>query len=377
MRIGLTVVGLILVAATALPLVRTEKWWIRSLDFPRLQIAVLLALVLAGFLFFYNPSRILDNTLLVALTVSLGYQAYQVLPYTRLSALQAVKARSSDTSSSVRLLIANVLMDNCQAGQFIALVERHRPDIVLAVETNAWWDQQLSTLEQTFPFALKCPLENTYGMHLFSKLELESPEVRFLIKDGVPSVRTAVRLRSGDWIMLYGIHPHPPEPQQDTEQRDAEILLVGKEVADVGEPAIIAGDLNDVAWSHITRLFQRISGTLDPRVGRGMFPTFHAKYPLLRWPLDHVFHTREFALRELRRLDCFGSDHFPVLVELSFEPEAASQQNAPMAQQEDQEEAAEKIQEGRPGSSRPRAMYLRMVLGSRPVRRAMAEMDNP
>lgn len=347
MSIALAVVGLILVAVTVLPLVRTEKWWIRSLDFPRLQVAALLALVLAVFVFFYNPSRILDNILVVALTVSLGYQAYQIFPYTRLSAPQAVKARSSDPSCSVRLLIANVLMDNRQAGQFIALVERHRPDIVLAVETNAWWDQQLSTLERAYPFALKYPLENTYGMHLFSKLELRSPEVRFWIEDGVPSVRTAVRLGSGDWIMFYGIHPRPPEPQQDTEQRDAEILLVGKEVAAAGEPALIAGDLNDVAWSHTTRLFQRISGTLDPRVGRGMFPTFHAKYALLRWPLDHVFHTKEFALRELRRLASFGSDHFPVLVELSFEPEAASRQNAPTAKQEDKEEAAEKIQEGR------------------------------
>lgn len=347
MSIVLAVVGLTLVAATALPLLRTKKWWIRSLDFPRLQIAVLLALVLAGFMFFYKPASVLDNILLGALTVSLGYQAYQILPYTRLSALQAVNARSSDTSSSVRLLIANVLMDNRQAGQFIALVERHRPDMVLAVETNAWWDQQLSTLDWAYPFGLKCPLENTYGMHLFSKLELGSPEMRFLIEDGVPSVRTAVRLRSGDWVMFYGIHPRPPEPQQDTEQRDAEILLVGKEVAAAGEPALIAGDLNDVAWSHTTRLFQRISGTLDPRVGRGMFSTFHAKYPLLRWPLDHVFHTREFALRELRRLDFFGSDHFPVLVELSFEPKAASRQNAPTAQQEDKEEAAEKIQESR------------------------------
>lgn len=346
MKIVFAIAGLILVAATALPLVRTEKWWVRSLDFPRLQIAALLAFVLASFVFFENPAGILDNTLLAALTVSLGYQAYQILPYTRLFAPQTVKARSSDTSCSIRLLIANVLMDNRQTDRFIALVEKHRPDMVLVVETDNWWDQKLSTLEQAYPFALKCPLENTYGMHLFSKLELGSPEVRFLIEDGVPSIRTAVRLRSGEWIMFYGIHPRPPKPQQDTEQRDAEILLVGKQVAAAGEPAIIAGDLNDVAWSHTTRLFQRISGTLDPRVGRGMFPTFHAKYALLRWPLDHVFHTREFTLRELRRLSYFGSDHFPVLVELSFEPEAASRQNAPAPQQEDQKEAAEKIQEG-------------------------------
>ena len=51
-----------------------------------------------------------------------------------------------------------------------------------------------------------------------------------------------------------------------------------------------------------------------------MFSTFHAEHPLARYPLDHVFHSRDFTLKELRRLGYTGSDHFPILVELAFTP---------------------------------------------------------
>src|SRR5690606_41479097 len=57
------------------------------------------------------------------------------------------------------------------------------------------------------------------------------------------------------------------------------------------------------------------------RSGRGMFNSFHAGHFLLRWPLDHLFHSRHFTLGSLRRLPYFGSDHFPIFVELALEPE--------------------------------------------------------
>jgi endonuclease/exonuclease/phosphatase (EEP) superfamily protein YafD len=346
-RIALLSAGILLIVATALPLVRTGAWWIRVFDFPRAQIAVAVLLVLAGGSFVYQASNPIDNLVLIGLVSSLVYQAWQIFPYTPLASPQVIQSGASDAGSRIRLLIANVLMDNRRADDFLALVRANGPDLVLAAETDRWWDQELSALDRDYPFSVKHPLENTYGMHLFSRLELRSPEVRFLVEDDIPSIRTAVRLRSGDRIDFYGVHPRPPRPAEDTEQRDAELLIVGKEVAAKPGAAIVAGDLNDVAWSHTTRLFQKISGTLDPRIGRGMFSTFNAKWPLLRWPLDHVFHEEPFALVEMRRLGFFGSDHFPVLAELCYRPELARRHEVPEADREDEAEAEEMIEEGK------------------------------
>ena len=81
----------------------------------------------------------------------------------------------------------------------------------IAVETDNWWHKQLEVLDGDYPHSLKQPQGNHYGMHFFSKLELRSPAVRFLVEDDVPSVRAGMRLRSGHWIEFYGIHPRPPE----------------------------------------------------------------------------------------------------------------------------------------------------------------------
>jgi hypothetical protein len=103
-----------------------------------------------------------------------------------------------------------------------------------------------------------------------------------------------------------------------------------------------------VAWSRTNYLFQRISGLLDPRIGRGFYNSFHAVYFFLRFPLDHFFHSTHFRLIELRRLAYFGSDHFPMFIRLSYEPEAERQQEAPQADASDEVEAEEKMKKPRP-----------------------------
>uniref|UniRef100_UPI0025BE47A7 endonuclease/exonuclease/phosphatase family protein n=1 Tax=Aquisalimonas sp. TaxID=1872621 RepID=UPI0025BE47A7 len=125
-------------------------------------------------------------------------------------------------------------------------------------------------------------------------------------------------------------------------------LLVAKEVKKLGDvPVIVAGDFNDVAWSHTTYLFKRIEGLLDPRVGRGLFNTFDTRSRLLRYPLDHVFASQHFLLVELRRLPDIGSDHFPMLVVLDYDPGASVAKEEPQPDAGDEQEADEVIEEGR------------------------------
>jgi endonuclease/exonuclease/phosphatase (EEP) superfamily protein YafD len=264
-----------------------------------------------------------------------------------------------------------VLHDNREVKALRDLIRDTNPDIILLSEPTRWWIEQLDGMEDDYPYTIFQPQENQYGKLLYSRLELENPEIRFLIEPEIPSLRTKVRLRSGTVVTLYGVHPRPPGIQrpdaendsgiakdegeqdedverEDSDKRDAELLLVAKEVKKLGDlPVIVAGDFNDVAWSHTTHLFQRIGGLLDPRVGRVLFNTFDASSRLLRYPLDHVFASQHFLLVELRRLPDIGSDHFPMFVVLDYDPDASVANEEPQQDAGDEQEANEAIDEGK------------------------------
>jgi endonuclease/exonuclease/phosphatase (EEP) superfamily protein YafD len=340
-------VGLSCVVATLLSLSKHEAWWIRACDFPRLQIvaaaiAILTALVITG-----RTGDTVGQLLALSLLGCVAYQLGVMLPYARFWRAELPASRAGPGDRTLSLLVVNVLMPNREAEQLFALIRAHEPDLVLALEIDHWWRRQFEQMAQDYAFRLTHPLDNTYGMLLFSKLELVEPQIRFLLKPDIPSIRTGVRLRSGVVIALYGLHPEPPSPTEaDTSApRDAELVLVAREIAGRDIPTIVAGDLNDVAWSHTSRLFRRISRMLDPRIGRGMFNSFHARYWPLRWPLDHVFISDDFLLRDIERLPAFGSDHFPILIRLDHHPRAAAVIDPPKADADDHVEADRKLKQ--------------------------------
>lgn len=78
---------------------------------------------------------------------------------------------------------------------------------------------------------------------------------------------------------------------------------------------------------HISRLFQIESQLNDLHTGRGFYNTFNAYSHFMRWPLDHVYVTDEFEVLKLERLAAFGSDHFPLYVELVLRKKAKVAQN--------------------------------------------------
>jgi endonuclease/exonuclease/phosphatase (EEP) superfamily protein YafD len=347
---ALAATGVWLISGTLLNFSTHPHWYIRGWDFPRVLTAALAAILAAAWGWTIDGDwRWWDAVFLVSLVGVVGIQVWNIYPYTRLARQQVLRTeRTGREATSIRLVATNVLMENRSFETWSEVVRAADPDIILAVEVDdGWMERAVRPLVAGWPHVVTEPRNNHYGMVLLSRLELVNPEVRHQVQADIPSIHCGVRLKSGDVIMLHCLHPRPPEPldDQDSAPRDAELVLLGRAIGDdpADPPTIVTGDLNDVAWSHTTRLFLRLSGLLDPRIGRGFFNSFNAKNPLFRFPLDHFFHSNDFRLIDLRRLDYVGSDHFPMYIALSYEPAREQEQPEPEEDPDDREQADEMV----------------------------------
>ena len=336
---------------TIASLTRFDEWWVRGFDFPRVQTCFLIVLIYV-IVFFTVP---LDSpwhyVILIMLGINFTYQAVKIYPFTILAKKQVFRFKGHDPQNTISVLVSNVLTTNKKYNLLQEQVHKKQPDLLLTLESDENWERELAHLEEEYTHTVKIPKDNLYGMHLYSRLELQDIEIKYLISEEIPSIHGFVKLRNGERVKIHCLHPKPPSPTEDSTStnRDAELLIVGKDADADHHSVLVFGDLNDVAWSRTTRLFRKISGLLDPRIGRGFYNTFHASYPIFRWPLDHIFHSNDFTLIELHRLPNIGSDHFPMYIKLNYEPRAELIQEEPEeANGEEKEWAEEKIDNADP-----------------------------
>ncbi|MFD0931224.1 endonuclease/exonuclease/phosphatase family protein [Psychroflexus salinarum] len=327
-------------------LFKIDHWIVRLFDFPKVQLLVLSLFGLFAGMVYFNFSSLFQWIGTGSVLFAIFFHIKKILPYTSFLKKEVLRTTPDSSSNCVSLMASNVLMSNTHYDKLLRQIKKYQPDILLTLESNNDWEKALQSIENEYPFTVKIPQDNFYGMHLYSKIELQDVKINYLLKDDIPSIEAYLRLDEQHKIKLYGLHPKPPSPTEakTSTKRDAELLIVAKRVKGLDEPVIVFGDLNDVAWSRSTRLFRKVSGLLDPRIGRGRFSTFHAQHKLLRWPLDHLFHSKEFSLNRIHVLPEIGSDHFPIYAKLELTTIAEERQEEHEADSEGQKLADKKIE---------------------------------
>ncbi|MCP9200351.1 endonuclease/exonuclease/phosphatase family protein [Gramella sp. GC03-9] len=340
--------GILAVVITMVPIIAADYWWIRMFDYPHIELTLLTLTAIAAYFIRFEIRNWRDYAFMVILTGCFVYQFAKLYPYTVLSPLELNEPTAQvNPETGFKVVTANVLQKNEISDSLISEMKRVKPDIAVFTETNSRWKNEINNgIGSEYPFKVEVPLPNTYGMMLYSKLELINPEVKYLVDDSIPSIHAEVRLRSGDRIRLHAIHPTPPMPQHNpsSSDRDAEMMKVALEARNSAIPVLVIGDFNDVPWSQTVGLFKRVGELLDVRQGRSFYNTFDAGSFIMRWPLDHIFLSEEFRVKEIAAGPNIESDHFHFYAELFLQPELANEQKPEPASLEDLEQARKQIE---------------------------------
>jgi endonuclease/exonuclease/phosphatase (EEP) superfamily protein YafD len=343
MEIALAVLSIILIISVFLSFIKNDFWIFKILEYPRLQKLALVIPVTALWAFYLPLNQVFYQIILGGLFISICYLCYKVWPYTRLAKKEMLRISHVKNGDELIIYSANVLQENEQYASVLQQIKSTDPDLVFLLETNGAWAQAMQELKNNYPYTLLAPLENTYGLLFYSRLELEDARVNFLVKNDIPSIEAKVKLHSGEKIQIWGLHPEPPVPGENlySTAKDKELMKVALKARNCELPCIVLGDLNDVAWSHTTELFRKTSELLDPRRGRGFYSTFSAHHWFIRFPLDYIFCSKEFGLIHMQRMPKNGSDHFATLTQLGLRKDLENKQEPPKADHKDLEEAKE------------------------------------
>lgn len=343
-----------------LPLIPSGQWWIRLWDFPRLQltVALLVPLIMLGVHgWLARPAKEHAAWVVVILAVA-GWHLHHIVPFTSAwpTEVPTAKVQPGGDQMTLKVLTANVTFTNEHYDELLDMVQRADPDLLLLIEVDSSWAEGLAQLDEHYDYRIGEQRDEGQGLMLWSRFPLLEEEVKHLVSDRRPSVFVTLDVPDIGPVRFVGAHPVPPglqervaddddiENRRDSRERDAELMLIARHVQeDPDNRWIVTGDFNDVGWSYTTRLFADLSDLKDPRRGRRLLSTYHADYPLWRYPIDHLFVSDGFHLVDLDRVRVVGSDHFGIVTTLAV---GRKDQEKPEASSEEEEEAQEMVEEG-------------------------------
>lgn len=232
--------------------------------------------------------------------------------------LQAAGAAATD-GAVYRLMHANLRFDNPTPHALLSLIGRLKPDVVTLAEVSPHWTEALALTEEAYPYRILCkPSVFVGGVAILSRRPFAAG-FEPLCADRGAFARVRVDF-GGREAEIVALHMGWPWPYAQPWQLPRLIPLLGE----VGDTAIIAGDLNAAPWSEAAR---RLAAGADAQILRGIGPTWlHRRLPgwLLPWiglPIDNGMIKGAVVRRGLATADGIGSDHVPFVLDFMLLPQ--------------------------------------------------------
>jgi endonuclease/exonuclease/phosphatase (EEP) superfamily protein YafD len=305
-RVFLASVVLLVGLATILGLLDRLWWVFETADVFRLQ--YLVVLVAAALL-----ALVLRRPRLAALAAALAAVNFAVLDIPLTASVSA--APRAPHSGSLRLVVANVEVGNSDFAAVGRLVAETHPDVFGVTELTPSMARHLGTELHGYRARVVETRGDAYGIGVYSRIPLLSAHVARFPADGPPTIVARVRV-AGEAVSVVVTHVHTTFAGSiHVRHLDA---LAAAARSRLGKRVVVCGDFNTPPWSGPLRDFAADGHLRDLYGGRAWagysWPTWGY---LLRVPLDNCFVSAGVAITGHRDGPGVGSDHRPLVVDMS------------------------------------------------------------
>lgn len=273
-------------------------------------------------LIFWNKLIKTPKWALILCILIIIVNSVQIIPWKR-----QMKPEMFISDMVMKISLMNVLTSNNGYKAVLANINKSKPDIIFLEEVNDEWLKNMSALDKVYPYSIKYPREDNFGVALYSKVPFKTSEIKYFGHFEIPLIVCIVEMYNKK-LKIIGIHTTPPSNQDYFINREEMLSELANFVKNDPMPIIVIGDLNTTMYSPSYKKFIKKSQLINARTNFGIIPTWSPKSrdingvtfdKLMKFAtisIDHVLHNSKIKVTFFEANKSIGSDHLPI--EVSF-----------------------------------------------------------
>lgn len=229
----------------------------------------------------------------------------------------------------MKISLMNVLTSNDGYNAVLENIKTQvfKPDVIFLEEVNNEWLKNMSELDKIYPYSIKYPREDNFGVALYSKIPFKTSEIKYFGHFEIPLIACTIE-KYNKKLKIIGIHTTPPANQDYFINRNEMFSELADFVKNDKMPIIVIGDLNTTMYSPSYKKFIKQSQLMNARTNFGIIPSWSPKSrdingvtfdKFMRFamiPIDQVLHNSKVHITSFKIGKSIGSDHLPI--EVSF-----------------------------------------------------------
>lgn len=259
---------------------------------------------------------------LILCILIIAINSFQLIPWKR-----QMKPEMFVSDMEMRISLMNVLTSNNGYNAVLKNINKFKPDVIFLEEVNNEWLKNMSELDKIYPYSIKYPREDNFGVALYSREPFKTSEIRYFGHFEIPLIVCSIE-KYNKKLKIIGIHTTPPSNQDYFVNRNEMLSKLADYVKDEKIPTIVIGDLNTALYSPTYKKFIKQSKLINARKNFGIIPSWSPKSRdingikfdrLMKFamiPIDHVLHSSKIHITHIETGKSIGSDHLPI--EVSF-----------------------------------------------------------